>query len=847
MNPNTKSYLGKRGYVLIKKHFSDDVLNNIRRELTVKPYVSDDYGAPPEEFKVYTENSTKIYLPKFYGIEKFGPPELDRLPHGQDINLEFNGSLRPNQIEPANVAISTCLKTGGGILSLPCAYGKCHGIDTPIIMYDGTKKMVQDIKVGDLLMGDDSTPRKVLSLARGQDDMYKIKQNNGDDYIVNKEHILCLKSSPKYCSINGKPMNKGDIIEISVKDYLNLPNSYVHSKGRPLRCYKVGIEFPESEVKLDPYMLGYWLGDGTKREAKISTQESKVLYYFREKMKEMGLHFTYTPNTYDYRIVAGRKKSEINVFLEGLQTYNLINNKHIPHIYKCNSRKIRLKVLAGLIDSDGYYKGNCYYFTLKDEILIDDIIFLARSLGFVCSNKKTCQKTCTNAKNGPKTGTYYSTTIFGYGVEEIPVLCDRKKGRERKLIKNPLLSGFTVEHLGKGNYYGFTLDGNNRYLLGDFTVTHNTALSLYILSKLGKKSLIIVHKEFLLNQWIERIQQFLPKARIGVIQQDKVDIDDKDIIIAMLQSISMKEYALDTFDSMNAVFIDESHHISSRVFSRALRKVNSQYMIGLSATPNRKDGLTKVFKWYIGDVFYSKKHIDTNIVHVERLIIKSNNEFYSKECMNYRMKPMMPKMINNICENLNRTKVIIAWIKDLLEEDRKILVLSDRRAHLEDINKLLHKENIESVGYYVGGMKQKDLDESAKKLVILGTYAIAQEGLDIPGIDTEILSSPKSDIVQAVGRILRKKHEDKPAKIIDIVDDFSIFSSQAFKRNKLYKTRKYIVDDITVWDEFDDNGDPKIEKKVRQSAGGVNKKGGASAKNNEAFLAQFKSKPMFSK
>lgn len=844
MDPNIKTYIGKRGYVLIKKHFSADFLDNLKKQLTVKPNTNDDYGAPAEEFPVFTENKNKLYIPKFFGFNnpQLGKPQLNRVPHGQDIDAKFNGKLRPHQVEPVNVALKSCQEKGGGILALPCAFGKCMGKGTPIIMYNGSIKMVEDVQVGDLLMGDDSKPRKVLSLARGQDEMYKIKQNNGNDFVVNQEHILCLKSSPKYCSINGYKMNKGDIIEISVKDYLNLPKSYVYSRGRPLRCYKVGVNFPEKEVDLDPYMLGYWLGDGSKSKPLISTQESKVLIYFREKIKEMGLYFDYYKGSYDYQITSGRKYYDKNSFLKSLQNYNLLYNKHVPDEYKYNSRDIRLKVLAGLIDSDGYFIKGVYDFTLKDERLIDDIIYLGRSLGFVCSNKRSCQKTCTNAKNGPKTGTYFKTSIFGYGLEEIPVLCTRKKASKRQLIKNPLLSGFEVEHIGRGDYYGFTLDGNGRYLLEDFTVTHNTSLSLYILSQLGKKALVIVHKEFLLNQWKERIEQFLPEARIGIIQQDKVDIDNKDIVIAMLQSISMKEYAMDTFDGFSLVIIDEVHHISSKVFSRALRKINSQYMIGLSATPNRKDGLTKVFKWYIGDVIYHKKHEDVNTVHVERLIIKSDNEYYNKECINFRGKVMMPKMINNICENMNRTRVIIHWVKELLEEDRKIIILSDRRQHLEDMNKLLYESKIKSVGFYVGGMKQKDLDISAQKNIILGTFAIASEGLDIPGLDTIFLTSPKSDVVQAIGRILRKKHEELIPKIIDIVDTFSLFETQANKRNRLYRQRKYIINDIIVWDMLDANGEPQIESNIQQKYNNKSQ----NLNDEKTFKKQFSNNFMFS-
>ncbi len=124
MQADIKTYLGKRGYVLIKKYFPNELINNIKKELTVKPYINDNYGDPPEEFEVFTQNANKLYIPKYYGINKLGPPDANRLPDGQKINLKFKGKLRPNQIEPVNVSLKALKEDGGGILSLPCASGK---------------------------------------------------------------------------------------------------------------------------------------------------------------------------------------------------------------------------------------------------------------------------------------------------------------------------------------------------------------------------------------------------------------------------------------------------------------------------------------------------------------------------------------------------------------------------------------------------------------------------------------------------------------------------------------------------------------------------------------------------
>ena len=327
-----------------------------------------------------------------------------------------------------------------------------------------------------------------------------------------------------------------------------------------------------------------------------------------------------------------------------------------------------------------------------------------------------------------------------------------------------------------------------------------TIIALYLISILKKKTLVIVHKDFLLNQWIERIKSCLPDARIGIIQGNKFDIEDKDIVIGMLQTIWQRKFSLDAFDSFGHIVIDECHRIPSEKFSKALQKINSKYMLGLSATPTRTDGLTKILKWYIGDIFFSMKVKNINEVQVERLIIRSENNDYKNELIDFRGRVKISTMINNICYYLIRSYAIIKMIKDTITKDnnRQILLLSDRKKQLEDIFNIVSQKDICTVGYYVGGMKKNKLQESESKQLILGTYSMAKEGLDIKSLNCLILASPKSDIIQSIGRILRQKHEDIIPKIIDIVDNFSVFKNQAIKRFKVFKKRKYKIKDIIL-------------------------------------------------
>jgi len=322
-----------------------------------------------------------------------------------------------------------------------------------------------------------------------------------------------------------------------------------------------------------------------------------------------------------------------------------------------------------------------------------------------------------------------------------------------------------------------------------------TVIAINRASKLKKKTIVVVHKEFLVNQWIERIKQFLPDARIGKIQGPKFDIENKDIVIAMLQTLSQKNFEKGAFDSFGLAVCDEAHHLSAEVFSRALPKIACEYTLGLSATPKRKDGLSKVFEWYLGPIVYKQKKKDKDDVNINIINFSCNDPQYGIEITNYMGKVNIPTMITYIADLPIRNNRIINEIKNImLEPKRKIIVLSDRRSQLNTIKNAIEENNICSVGLYVGGMKQEQLDISEKKDLILSTFNMASEAMDIPLLNTLILATSKSDIEQSVGRILRQKKEDRAVTplIVDIVDNYSIFARQAIKRKKFFEKNDYI-------------------------------------------------------
>jgi len=793
----SQSYLGKKGYTVPKSVLSKPDYDFLKKDLFVKPQIfGANYGGESiSEFPVYRENEKKMYLPRFYGIQRYGLPPKSEIQCGYDIDVTFAKPLRDYQNHIIDVyhkyvskpICSESLHNGsGGILEVPCGRGKCLGKDTPILMFDGTIKMVQDVIVGDLIMGDDSTPRKVLTLARGKEMMYKVNTKKGNGYIVNESHILSLK----YSSKQNKNIAKGDVLDISVTDYLNLPKSY-HGRGGPLLGYRVPVTFSEKYLEIDPYLIGYWLGDGHSKGTTFSTQESSVIKYMVDcfKTKHPTLYLKYTGSQYDYRINSLEKK---NILMDFLRNNDMINNKHIPNHYKCNSRKNQLELLAGLIDSDGYYHDNCYEITQKNERLLDDIVFLARSLGFA-AYKKEVKKTCKNTKNGPVTGTYYLTNISGEGVEEIPVKCFRKRAHKRELIRDVLKYRISLEKIGIDDYYGFEIDGNRRFVLGDFTVTHNTVMALKIIADLKKKTLIIVHKEFLMNQWIERIGEFLPGTKVGKIQAQVCEVEGCDIVIGMVQTLYDKEFPAGTFDGFGLTIIDEVHRIGSEQFSKTLFKTITPYMLGISATVDRKDQLTRVLYMFIGEKIYEERRKQEDAVCVRAIEYQSSDVAFNEPEVDFRGNTKYSSMIVKLCEFGPRSDFIVRVIKDLIIEDAdsQIMVLAHNRSLLVYLYSAIQHHKIATVGFYVGGMKQAALQDTESKNIVLATYAMAAEALDIKTLSTLIMVTPKTDIVQSVGRILRVKHENPI--IVDIVDKHDVFQNQWVQRRRFYKKCNYRI------------------------------------------------------
>lgn len=738
------AYLGKKGYTIPKEYLNPEDEAFLRRDLFVKPATTSAYGAETasEAYPVFRENDKKMYLPRFYGIARYGLPSKTEIEAGDDVHFVFPKPLRDYQDKiigvytkhvDAGICKNSPIQGGGGILEVPCGRGKCLGKNTLILMFDGTIKPVQDVVVGDVIMGDDSTPRNILSIARGRETMYKVVENGGSGYVVNESHILSLKCS----NAISKNSQKGSVIDMSVLDYLQLPK-YYHERGGALHGYRVPIVFGEIPVEMDPYVFGQSLGDGSD---------------------------------------------------------------HIPLQYKCNARNIQLELLAGIIDSCSTITNrrlDYYEISHPSSSFANDVVYLARSLRY----PTTLQKKVKPGSDVPSARIKIFATDAEIPVKIVRVLTPPSKHRN-------LYYKIKLEKMGEDDYYGFEIDGNRRFVLGDFTVTHNTVMSLKIISLLHKKTLILVHKEFLMNQWIERIHEFLPGAKIGKIQGPLAEIEGNDIVIGMIQSIYNKEFPGNMYSSFGLTIIDEVHRIGSEEFSKTLLKIATPYMLGISATVERKDKLTKVLYMFIGPKIYSEKREDDDVVQVRAIQYQTNDRDFNEVEYDFRGNPKYSTMITKLCAFGPRSDFIVRAIGDLVVENpaNQIMVLCHNRSLLRYLHDSIVHKKIAPVGFYVGGMKQVDLQATESMQIVLATYAMAAEALDIKTLSTLVMITPKTDITQSVGRILRMKHENPI--IVDIVDSHDIFQNQWRQRKTFYRkcnyriqqtdSRKYINMTDTEW------------------------------------------------
>jgi superfamily II DNA or RNA helicase len=502
--------------------------------------------------------------------------------------------LRPYQ-EKAVAAWHAFRDRGGrrGLIVAATGSGKCLAKGTPVLMFDGSVKSVEKVAVGDLIMGPDSQARRVTSVCSGFEQMYEVTPTKGDSYTVNESHILSLQittlNKPQ-CGYKG-----GEIVNITVSDYLKESQTFRHiAKG-----YRARIDWPRQGVPIDPYILGCWLGDGHTRGALFTSMDHEVVDAFRHYCSLNDMHLSDgvpAGKAKTYRLkISTRARYKRNPFEEALEELGLRSSKRMPESYLINDRETRLQLLAGLLDTDGHLSNGGFDFITQHEEIGRQVEFLARSLGFAAYGRMT-EKT---AKNFGFTGNYYRISISG-DTHLIPNRVAHKKAQTRGQVKDVLRHGIKVSPVGEGEYFGFTLAGpDRRFVLGDFTVTHNTCIMNAIIrdeakDDLGFSALAIAHRKELLEQirgTAEWINPNLPcSIHSGEIKAER----GSQIVAASVQSVGQPYSEALSWLGPNLVICDESHHAAADSYQRVFTRFGcyddvGASLLGVTATPHRLD------------------------------------------------------------------------------------------------------------------------------------------------------------------------------------------------------------------------------------------------------------------
>lgn len=744
-------------------------------------------------------------VPRYY----FGEPTTPMGERGRELTSDSKIKLRDYQTEFFTEYGAQFKKHTGILVEAPCGHGKCHGKGTRILMYDGSIKNVEDIVVGDLLMGDDSTPRTVLSLARGREPLLRVKQTNGEAYVVNQSHILSLQYRP-WGSQNTERKGKrnhelyGTIQDISIQEYQELPKT---RRGH-LYGYNVPIAFEERPLTIDPYLLGCWLGDGTSKEISFTcdSRDRVLIRYYKAQAEKHSLRVSVVHQDNNrsnvYRLCKVDKSEGgpgVNTLRKLFTDYDLLHNKHIPEDFIVNSKENRLQLLAGLLDTDGHLQDDKFEITQKRKNLILDIQRLCWTLGFKTHLSEKVIK-----------GVSYWRLFIKGNTYEIPTKLKRKQASERKINKDPFVTGISLEELGEGDYYGFTLDGNHRYCLQDGTVTHNTVCSIHIAYMRGVQSLILVPTYYLAKQWKQRIEE-MTTASVFIIQSTTKEMPlDADFTIMVMDLFTGRELPSELIKNVGHVILDEAHRIGAETYLPILDSIPAMYRTALTATFRRTDGVHKILKYHFGEhlnmpnrfprprvyglqtgmeikSFLSKNKPHTKfvefldainypynetkgVIHLaDHPILKEKaEEFKTKKCINQTQYNEITRCIRQLSqapyttldsyltEHPKRMKVVISLIQQCLDAGRTILFLSKRKGTLKTLNRLFAKYKPMMIVSETSKRtpEQEEYLQNECKL-ILGVTQLAKEGLDIDRLDTLIIHLPMKDTEQAIGRISR--------------------------------------------------------------------------------------------
>ena len=502
-------------------------------------------------------------------------------------------TLYPDQARDIDALRTAFVRHRAVCLQAATGYGKCHPAGTRVILYDGTTRAVEDIRVGDVLMGPDSRPRVVQAIGRGAGPLVEIRPTKGDPWRCNLEHVLSLQRTETFAMRATYTKRRSDyrggrIVDVPVNEWLGWSKTAKH-KYKLFRPAGVTFANPSrTPLPIDPYFLGVLIGDGCllRGSVSVTTKDPEIVRVLREQAKTWGVRMRVDDRPSRcpaYYLTTGRTGKSDNPIALAIASLGLnvgSGEKFIPHRYKTAPAPDRLALLAGMIDTDGSRRVTGYDWISKSKRLAEDFAFVARSLGFAAY---------ISAKwNAQYARHYWRVSVNGH-TDTLPIRIARKKAEPRRQKKRVLRTGFTVHPAGEGAYFGFTLDGDGRYLLEDFTVTHNTVVAGWLAQAIrakGKKILILVHRRELVAQFHKTLASVGLAEQVGVVCRGWSPTPWAPIKLAMVFSWARRKPNFDP----DIIIVDEAHHIVAATWLNVLKAYPRARVLGLTATPARLDG-----------------------------------------------------------------------------------------------------------------------------------------------------------------------------------------------------------------------------------------------------------------
>ncbi len=664
--------------------------------------------------------------------------------------------LRPRQSLLVERTLSALDAHGNTLAVAPTG---CHAPGTPILLQDGCIKSVEAVAIGDCLMGPDSRPRRVLEIHRGTDAMFEIRPLKGESFVVNRGHILTLVRTQESAGDRG-----GELTDIALADYLEASPTFRHLH----KLLRVPVDFPAREAPpIDPYGFGVLLGDGRLAgSVSVTTPDVEVVEALHAEAERHGLRIRTeqlagnAANTY---YLVGQR-GQPNTLVERLRQLGVYgcgaSEKFLPATYKMGDRSVRLAVLAGLLDTDGYLCRNTFEFCSRSRQLAKDVAFVARSLGFLATRREKMVD-----------GVLYWRVYVSGDCERIPTRILRKQATARRQKKDQLRTGFTVHPLAVGPYIGFTVDGDHRYLLGDFTITHNSGKTIMLSAVTGSylaepdaKACILAHRTELTGQNRDKFSRVNPGMTTSVFDANEKSWRGQ-ATFAMVQTLSRQAH-LEQMPTLDLLVIDEAHHSSSPSYRAVINTVLARNpkagICGLTATPNRGDGtgLRDVFSNVADQITLGEMIAAGHLVSPRTFVI----DVGVQEALKNVRKTAMDFDMDEVASILDKRLITEAVIRHWKEKasTRKTIIFCSTVAHAQNVCDAFVASGVHAVlihGELSDGERKSRLAEyETGQAQVVVNVAVLTEGYDYTPTSCTVLlrpSSYKSTLIQMVGRGLR--------------------------------------------------------------------------------------------